>query len=109
MSGSTPPQGPAALIARMLSGDDGGDAALLQSLGIDLDAEYRRFLERRVGGAAALAALTDDPLPDEPFDWSGVAGDITDRVTEVLDLGDAFAEGSFGVEFRTAKSGAKRA
>lgn len=102
MSGSTPPQGPAALIARMLSGDDGGDAALLQSLGIDLDAEYRRFLERRVGGAAALAALTDDPLPDEPFDWSGVAGDITDRVTEVLDLGDAFAEGSFGVEFRTA-------
>lgn len=100
--GSPRPQGPAALIARMLGSDAGDDDAFLESFGIDLDALQRRELEERSGGAAALAVLTTDPLPDEPFDWSEVASDTTDRVTEVLDLIDAFAEANFGMEFRTA-------
>lgn len=33
-------------------------------------------LARAVGGAEKLRGLTADPLPDEPFDWSGVPQEI---------------------------------
>lgn len=82
----------------------GFDPALLPSIATASDPgdEDPGSLERRAGGPASLAALTDDPLPDESFDWSGIEPDITDRVAEVLALGDAFAGEHFGVEFRTA-------
>jgi hypothetical protein len=69
---------------------------------LDLVTLSQRLLEDRAGGAGALAALDDSPLPDEAFDWAGIDGDIGDRVAEVLALGDRVAEDHFGEEFRTA-------
>lgn len=44
--------------------DPGPDGAWLD--------EFESDLIKQVGGPEAYAALTDDPLPDEPFDWSAV-------------------------------------
>jgi hypothetical protein len=60
------------------------------------------LLERDVGGPEALAQLDDVPLPDEPFDWTGIADDIRDRVSEVLMLADACCDELLDVEYRTA-------
>lgn len=57
---------------------------------------------QQVGGPAALEALDDTPLPDEPFDAAALPEDIRERVDEVRLLVDDFADRSFGVEFRTA-------
>lgn len=54
-----------------------------------------------VGGPEALAALNSTPLPDEPFDWSGVPEDIRPMVTTWLDLTDRCADDLFDVEHRT--------
>jgi Domain of unknown function (DUF6398) len=58
-------------------------------------------LGRAVGGAKALADLTDRPLPDEPFAWDGVADDIQPRVAEVLALCDRCCDDLLDTEYRT--------
>lgn len=55
-----------------------------------------------VGGAAQLESLDDDPLPDEPFDWSDVPDDICVTVQQVLELCDRACGQFFDVEIRTA-------
>jgi len=105
------PQGPAALMAAMgwldedatvggpfaasgpTEGAEGYHRALLELLDELLEA---------VGGEEALAGLSTDPLPDDPFDWGPVPGDIRERVGEVLGLLDRCADELFDVEFRTA-------
>jgi len=52
--------------------------------------------------APRTMALTDDPLPDEPFDWSGVAEDVQGRLREVVDLVDECCAEILDVEHRTA-------
>jgi Domain of unknown function (DUF6398) len=59
-------------------------------------------LEHAVGSRTSLDALDDHPLPDEPFDWSGIADEAHDRVTEVLTLTDRCCDEWFDVEHRTA-------
>ncbi|MEP6817727.1 MAG: hypothetical protein ABI873_19490 [Marmoricola sp.] len=86
------PQGPDALLAGLLEVgyDDSTEALMLESLA------------RVVGGRVALLNLDVEPLPDEPFEWGGVPGDIHDRVREVLDLCDRCAVELLDVEHRTA-------
>lgn len=65
----------------------------------------RRSLDRLVarwGGVEALDHLDTDPLPDEPFAWSGVAADLRPRVERVLSLVDDLCNVWFDVEHRTA-------
>ncbi len=65
--------------------------------------QYRRErLEAQVGGAAALAALTDEPLPDEPLDVSGLAPEDADRARAVAGLTDGWCDTAWDVELRTA-------
>lgn len=54
-----------------------------------------------VGGLDILWTLDAEPVPDEPFDWSGV--ELRDRpyVAEVLALSDACCDDLFDHEFRT--------
>lgn len=59
-------------------------------------------LAAQVGGAEALRALDDRPLPDEPFDWSGIAGDLHDLVGNVLGLADRFCDEQWDHEHRSA-------
>ena len=59
-------------------------------------------IDRAVGGRAVTMALTDDPLPDEPFDWSGVPEDVQERLREVVDLVDGCCAEILDVEHRTA-------
>ena len=62
----------------------------------------RARLAPAVGSAQALDALHDTPLPDEPFDWSSVPGDVHERVAEVLALVDRGCSALLDVELRTA-------
>lgn len=83
-----------------------GPAALLEAMGVveppDL-ADFRLDLVAdHVAGPEALAALDDEPLPDEPFDWTAVPPDLHDRVAEVLALCDACCDHFFDTEHRTA-------
>ena len=55
-----------------------------------------------VGGPDVLAALDDEPLPDDPFDATDVPADIAPLVAEVLDLCDRACDQFFDVEVRTA-------
>ena len=48
------------------------------------------------------APSTTGRLPDEDFDWSGIAGDIHGKVGEVLELTDACCDELLDVEYRTA-------
>lgn len=59
-------------------------------------------LAAEVGGAAELAVVNDDPLPDEDFIWTGISDDIFGRVAEVLVLCDQACDALFDVEARTA-------
>jgi hypothetical protein len=77
--------------------DDDYDAIMAQVEAIVLDS-----LRRDVGSEAALQALDVAPLPDEPFDWSGIPDDIRTVVNDVLSLIDACCDELFDVEFRTA-------
>ncbi len=95
-------QGPAALVAVVgaLDGDEvwpGWDDEPVSFEEAMLD-----LLCEAVGGEEALAALDDHPLPDEPFDWDGVPGDIADRVAEVLALCDRCCHELLDSEHRTA-------
>jgi hypothetical protein len=71
-----------------------------------LDADYRiaflRHLVRTVGSPEAMATLDDTPLPDEPFDPSGIPDDVRPKVDEVLALVDHCADTLLDVEYRTA-------
>jgi hypothetical protein len=55
-----------------------------------------------VGGHDVLERLDTKPLPDEPFDWSSVPGDLQARVTTLLELIDGACAEFFDVECRTA-------
>lgn len=55
-----------------------------------------------VGGRTVLDALTDEPLPDEEFDWHGVPDDIRDKVAEIVGLCDRNADEFLDMEHRTA-------
>ncbi len=76
---------------------DGFDAWDLGDYG-----EYRRDeLRRAAGGEEALAALDEEPLPDEPFRWEAIPEDIHGRVSEALAIIDERSD-LLGVEWRTA-------
>jgi Domain of unknown function (DUF6398) len=96
-----------------------GPEAILEAVGAldppDDDLEYDDFLDPddlkisildlladEVGGRDQLAALTPEPLADEPFDWGGLSTDVHDRVNEVLGLCDACCDHHFDAEHRTA-------
>ncbi len=108
---SSRPQGPAALLAAVGALDPEGpwdmgggdwDEATRDEATWDHETLMLGFFERAVGGADALDALDDTPLPDEPFDWSGIPDDVHDRVTEVLALGDRCCDDLLDGEFRTS-------
>jgi hypothetical protein len=61
-----------------------------------------QVLTRAAGGEHALEMLDDRPLPEEPFDWSGIPSDIREVVGQVLQLCDECCEAFFGTELRTA-------
>lgn len=115
------PQGPAALLAAMGVGDgaeadapwdDERETGLswptdlgeddLQTILRDVAVRQLADLRETVGGADALAALTDEPLPDEPVDWTGIPNDVHAQVAEVAAWTDRCATDLFDVEFRTA-------
>lgn len=86
-----------------------GPAALLDALGVggEFDEPYwylemeLESLARQVGGAEQLDQLNTVPLPDEPFDWSGIPDDVAPRVAEVLELADGCCDALLDVEYRT--------
>lgn len=101
---STRPQGTAGVLAAaamldMDEDDDGWDDEY------DDLADYADllwgWLEEAVGGRGALMALDDEPLPDEPMRWDGIADDIRDRVAEVLELTDRCCDDLLDHEYRT--------
>lgn len=53
-------------------------------------------------GAAPLAGLDTDPLPDEAFEWTGVVAEAFEVVSAVLPLADACCEAFWHTERRTA-------
>ena len=86
-----------------------GPAALLEALGLNSDDDpvsneewFLNHYAREVGGVEQLDRLGTAPLPDEPFAWSGIAEDITERVAEVLELTDRCCDELLDVEYRTA-------
>ncbi|MGK2318419.1 hypothetical protein ACSJLP_13065 [Gordonia rhizosphera NBRC 16068] len=108
---SSRPQGPTALLAGLLeTGDLEGFDGFGNFDDKDFDDEdaltigeiMLEGLDRKVGGRPALVRLDDLPLPDEPFEWSGVADDIVPVVREVLAACDACADELLDVEHRTA-------
>jgi hypothetical protein len=58
-------------------------------------------LADEVGGAEALKTVDIAPLPNEPFDWSGIPQDIAPRVNEVLGLVDVAVPALFGGSHRS--------
>jgi hypothetical protein len=91
------PQGAAALASAALAGSRDLDLEdvptgeiLLRELDLDVGDRYR------------LMNLDTSPLPDEPFEWTGIPEDTHERVREVLELCDRCAEEIFDVEHRTA-------
>jgi hypothetical protein len=100
---SARPQGPAALLAGMFPIDnddmdeDEDDEDDLTTGEILLEG-----LDRKVGGRFVLQNLDDAPLPDEPFEWAGVADDVAPVVQAMLDLCDGCADELLDLEHRTA-------
>lgn len=88
-------QGPAALLAGLLPVP--GDEEDLSLSDIMLEG-----LDRKVGGRYQLQNLDDVPLPDEQFEWAGVAEDIRPVVQELLAMCDRCADELLDVEHRTA-------
>lgn len=68
----------------------------------ELDDMKLSALEADVGGRDVLAALDDQPLPDEPFNWTGITDDVAPRVLEVVDHVDRCCDVLLDVEYRTA-------
>lgn len=99
------PQGPAALLAALGVLDPDRpweDPAPWEAKLADARAGLLECLRRAVGGDDALAALDDAPLPDEPFDWTGIDDDIRPKVAEILDLCDQHCTDLLDTEYRTA-------
>jgi len=94
------PQGPAALVGAL--GIDPDELALP---GSDEPFSYQEsmleYLARDVGGQDQLDHLDTAPLPDEQFQWSGIADDVAVRVAEVLELTDRCCDKLLDVEYRT--------
>lgn len=93
--------GPGGLDPVRLLGALGG----LDSEEVDLEeigAAIMSTFADRIGGAEVLHSLDDRPLPDEAFDWSGIAEDIAPRVAEVLRLCDDCCDTLLDTEYRTA-------
>lgn len=106
------PQGPAALLAAMgvpwsseedgaASGADEAGAAKLAELLAEFRVRRIAQLEAAVGGRETLETLDTTPLPEEPFDWTGLPDDIHDPVRRVLDLVDAGCAEFLDVQART--------
>lgn len=87
-------QGPASLIAGLLESADDDDLSYEEIM--------LEGLDEAVGGRAQLMALDDAPLPDEAFEWAGVAEGIRPVVREMLEACDRVAEEILDVEHRTA-------
>lgn len=68
----------------------------------DRSSQLWRTLALACGGLDAVDTLTDEALPDEPFDRSAVPPQLSERVSEVLRAVDGFCESELDVEFRTA-------
>lgn len=58
-------------------------------------------LAERVGGRDELDHLSDEPIPDEEFDWSGIPDDTHARVREILGIVDRCADELLDTEYRT--------
>ena len=82
-------------IIDVLQGEDLGDDERLADIMLEA-------VDDAVGGREATLSLDDDPLPDEPFDWSKIPEDVHDRVAEVLRLSEAFCDQVLDTEHRTA-------
>lgn len=97
-------QGPAALLAAMGALSPEAAAEMLFDPDLDMP-EYEEYmlevLGYAVGGEAALDALDDAPLPDEPFAWASIPADIHDRVGEVLALTEACCSDLLDEQYRT--------
>lgn len=87
-------QGPAALLAGMLEQWTDDD--------LTFEAIMLEGLDESVGGRAQLMALDDARLPDEAFEWAGIAEDIRPVVEEMLAVCDRVADEILDVEHRTA-------
>jgi len=88
-------QGPAALLAGLPTAtDDEGDLSFEEIM--------LEGLDRTVGSRLQLMALDDVPLPDEAFEWAGVAADLRAVVQEMLDACDRVAADLLDIEHRTA-------
>lgn len=85
------PQGPAALLDALRESDE---PYWYQEMELE-------SLARQVGGEEQLDQLSTVPLPDEPFDWSGIPDDVTPRVAEVLELAESCCDAVLDVEYRT--------
>jgi hypothetical protein len=70
----------------------------------DLDYEETLLegLDKAVGGREQLMALDVAPLPNEAFEWDGIAEDIRPVVLEMLEACDRVADEVLDVEHRTA-------
>lgn len=116
-------QGPAALIAAMQAADpdgpwgpaddwDDGDDDYWSPDDVfgpdgpindtDLAVLVLDSLARSVGGRRVLDTLDTAPLPDEPFDWAAIPGDIRPVVAEVLAQCDRCCGDLLDTEYRTA-------
>ena len=63
--------------------------------------EMEMKLVEEAGGPEAYATLNDDPLPDEPFDWSVVPDQWRDRTSVALERLDQMTTDLCDVETRT--------
>ena len=88
-------QRPAALLAGMLP--TATDEEELTGAEIMLEE-----LDRKVGGRFQLQNLDDAPLPDEPFEWAGIAEDIRPVVQQIVDDCDRCGDELLDIEHRTA-------
>lgn len=92
------PQGPTALLAGMLDARTPYD----EDDDISMGEIMLEGIDRKVGGRMQLMKLDDTPLPDEPFEWAGIADEIHPVIREVLEACDRCAELLLDVEHRTA-------
>ena len=91
-----PPEGP-------LGFDDELDSFADVDRYDDFDlAEFLLDRVRQAVGPDALDTFDAEPLPDEAFDWSGIASEHHDRVAEILLLVDECCDTMLDVEHRTA-------
>ena len=98
-------QGPLALLERIgvIDPDEFEELDDLDDFEDYDDREYaHRILLQAAGSDEALRALDDRPLPDEEFDWTGLADDVREKVADVLARCDGCADELFDVEYRTA-------